>query len=160
MTDRGRFRRTREQAFTPEFLDEMLHLAPEWMESRRNAKSLADQFIYRFNHSPQQGALYAVSPEAHSLTLWTCALTVMREGDGGSEGKDGRPDPCVRSRAPWPPPGRKGAQGRLTKGKKASGLEATNGATHKHHTLTRASIARHPLSNTSSLTSQHLLAYL
>lgn len=51
---------TLEQAFTPEVLDGMLHLAPEGMESRRNAKSLADQFIYRFNHSPQQGALYAV----------------------------------------------------------------------------------------------------
>ena len=97
----------------------MLHLAPEWMESRRNAKSLADQFIYRFNHSPQQGALYAVSPEAHSLTLWTCALTVMREGNGDSEGKGhGRPTQTRQgAHHGHQRSGSKGAQGRLTKGK-------------------------------------------
>lgn len=38
----------------------VLRIAPEFAQPMRNGKSLADQFIYRFNHSPEHGALYAV----------------------------------------------------------------------------------------------------
>ena len=44
----------------PEFLATVLKFAPAEATPRRGAKHLSDQFIYRFNHDPQMGALYAV----------------------------------------------------------------------------------------------------
>lgn len=45
---------------TPEYLAEIYRLAPAIPELNRNCKSLYDQFIYRFNHSPEHRAMYAV----------------------------------------------------------------------------------------------------
>lgn len=43
-----------------EYLEQILRLAPTFASPARNTKSLADKFIYRFNHSPDLGAIYAV----------------------------------------------------------------------------------------------------
>jgi len=45
---------------TPEFIGEMLRMAPGSPKIARNGKPLFDQFIYRFNHSPQHRVMYAV----------------------------------------------------------------------------------------------------
>lgn len=45
---------------TPEFMTEVLRLAPVLSEPRRNRRSLADQFLYRFNASSEFGVVYAV----------------------------------------------------------------------------------------------------
>jgi hypothetical protein len=44
----------------PEYLAEILRMAPGLPELSRNSKSLYDQFIYRFNHSPEHRVMYAV----------------------------------------------------------------------------------------------------
>ncbi|HEU0082274.1 MAG TPA: hypothetical protein VFQ87_05325 [Bradyrhizobium sp.] len=45
---------------TPEYLNGILKIAPRSPEIERNRRSLADQFIYPFNHSPEHRAMYAV----------------------------------------------------------------------------------------------------
>ena len=45
---------------TPDYIRSMLHMAPEVPVVERASRSLADQFIYRFNHSPEHGVMYAV----------------------------------------------------------------------------------------------------
>jgi hypothetical protein len=45
---------------TPEYLAEIYRMAPGLPEVNRNSKSLFDQFIYRFNHSPEHRVMYAV----------------------------------------------------------------------------------------------------
>jgi hypothetical protein len=45
---------------TPEYLAEIYRMAPGLPELNRNSKSLYDQFIYRFNHSPEHRVMYAV----------------------------------------------------------------------------------------------------
>jgi hypothetical protein len=45
---------------TPEFIAEILRLAPASPEIARNGKSLLEQFIYRFNYSPEHRVMYAV----------------------------------------------------------------------------------------------------
>lgn len=45
---------------TPEYMSGILQMAPELPTVQRNKKSLLDQFIYRFNHSPEHGVMYAV----------------------------------------------------------------------------------------------------
>jgi hypothetical protein len=45
---------------TPEYLNSILRMAPALPEIERNGKSLVDQFIYRFNHSPEHRVMYAV----------------------------------------------------------------------------------------------------
>jgi hypothetical protein len=45
---------------TPQRFSEILEKAPLVSDARRDAKSLRDQFIYRFNYSPEHCALYAV----------------------------------------------------------------------------------------------------
>ncbi len=45
---------------TPEYINSILHMAPALPQIERNRKPLADQFIYRFNHSPEHGVMYAV----------------------------------------------------------------------------------------------------
>ncbi len=45
---------------TPEYLRSLYHMAPALPEIKRNSKSLFDQFVYRFNHSPEHGVMYAV----------------------------------------------------------------------------------------------------
>jgi hypothetical protein len=45
---------------TPEYMDSILKMAPALPEIERNRKSLFDQFIYRFNHSPEHRVMYAV----------------------------------------------------------------------------------------------------
>jgi hypothetical protein len=44
----------------PDFLEDVLQLAPEFVTPRRNTKSSGDQFAYRFNRNPELGAIYAV----------------------------------------------------------------------------------------------------
>lgn len=45
---------------TPEYINGVLSMAPALPEIERNRKSLFDQFIYRFNHSPEHGVMHAV----------------------------------------------------------------------------------------------------
>jgi hypothetical protein len=45
---------------TPEYINSILKMAPALPEIERNRKSLVDQFIYRFNHSPEHRVMYAV----------------------------------------------------------------------------------------------------
>jgi hypothetical protein len=45
---------------TPEYLKSIYKMAPGLPIVDRNKKSLADQFIYRFNHSPEHRVMYAV----------------------------------------------------------------------------------------------------
>ena len=45
---------------TPEYINSILKMAPALPEIERNRKSLFDQFIYRFNHSPEHRVMYAV----------------------------------------------------------------------------------------------------
>jgi hypothetical protein len=45
---------------TPEYLAGVYKMAPGLPTVDRNKKSLADQFIYRFNHSPEHRVMYAV----------------------------------------------------------------------------------------------------
>src|SRR5262249_54774497 len=45
---------------TPEFISDILRMAPASPKIARNGKSLLDQFIYRFNHSPEHRVMYAV----------------------------------------------------------------------------------------------------
>lgn len=45
---------------TPEYLASIYAMAPGLPIVGRNNKSLADQFIYRFNHSPEHRVMYAV----------------------------------------------------------------------------------------------------
>jgi hypothetical protein len=45
---------------TPEYISNILGMAPALPEIERNRKSLFDQFIYRFNHSPEHRVMYAV----------------------------------------------------------------------------------------------------
>ena len=68
------------------------------------------------------------SPEARSLTLHGYTVTVSREGDGGSEEKGRRAEPCAPTRAPGCRSQGRRAQGRLTKekGPGMTGLAFTN----------------------------------
>jgi len=45
---------------TPEYLASIYKMAPALPAVDRNKKSLSDQFIYRFNHSPEHRVMYAV----------------------------------------------------------------------------------------------------
>ena len=45
---------------TPGFIQNILSGAPAVSEAMRSNRPLTDQFIYRFNHSPEHGVLYAV----------------------------------------------------------------------------------------------------
>lgn len=45
---------------TPEYMQSVLSMAPGTPEIERNRNSLFEQFIYRFNHSPEHGVMYAV----------------------------------------------------------------------------------------------------
>ena len=45
---------------TPAFIAEILRMAPASPKIVRNGKPLLDQFIYRFNHSPEHRVMYAV----------------------------------------------------------------------------------------------------
>lgn len=45
---------------TPEYINDILKMAPGLPELERNRQSLFDQFIYRFNHSPEHRVMYAV----------------------------------------------------------------------------------------------------
>jgi hypothetical protein len=64
---------------TPEYLAEIYRMAPGLLELNRNSKSLYDQFIYRFNHSPEHRVMYAV---AEFGVQWVFQLmAVSREMD-------------------------------------------------------------------------------
>ena len=45
---------------TPEYMNSILQMAPALPAIQRNQKTLFDQFIYRFNHSPEHRVMYAV----------------------------------------------------------------------------------------------------
>jgi len=45
---------------TPDYINSILKMAPAVPEIERNRKPLVDQFIYRFNHSPEHRVMYAV----------------------------------------------------------------------------------------------------
>jgi hypothetical protein len=45
---------------TPEYLQSILSMAPALAEIKRNQRSLSEQFLYRFNNSPEHGVMHAV----------------------------------------------------------------------------------------------------
>lgn len=45
---------------TPDYIDSILKMAPALAAVERNRKPLSEQFIYRFNHSPDAPVMYAV----------------------------------------------------------------------------------------------------
>lgn len=45
---------------TPDYINSILKMAPETPKIERNKKTLIDQFIYQFNHSPEHRVMYAV----------------------------------------------------------------------------------------------------
>ena len=45
---------------TPEYLNEIYRMAPGLPPLSRNRQLLYDQFIYRYNHSPEDRVMYAV----------------------------------------------------------------------------------------------------
>jgi hypothetical protein len=64
---------------TPEFLGSILKIAPTLAVTERNRKPLSDQFIYRFNYSPEHRAMYAVTQFGQQLIFQIIA--VSREMD-------------------------------------------------------------------------------
>jgi hypothetical protein len=48
------------KAHPPQLMDSILGIAPIVSEAKRASQELSDQFIYRFNHSPEHGIIYAV----------------------------------------------------------------------------------------------------
>lgn len=59
----------------PEYLESLLHLAPEFATPERNARSLADQFIYRFNHNLDLGVIYAIVQFGPQLVFQIMAVS-------------------------------------------------------------------------------------
>jgi hypothetical protein len=71
---------------TPEYLAGVYKMAPGLPIIDRNTKSLADQFIYRFNHSPEHRVMYAV---VEFGVQWVFQLiAVSREMDDGLTSKE------------------------------------------------------------------------
>lgn len=71
---------------TPEYLAGIYKMAPGLPIVDRNKKSLADQFIYRFNHSPEHRVMYAV---VEFGVQWIFQIiAVSREMDGSLTGKE------------------------------------------------------------------------
>ena len=64
---------------TPEYLASIYAMAPGLPTVDRNRKSLADQFIYRFNHSPEHRVMYAV---VEFGVQWVFQLIAVSRGDG------------------------------------------------------------------------------
>jgi hypothetical protein len=57
-----------------EYLKNVLELAPELVQPSRNQKSVQDKFAYRFNHSPELGALYVVAQFAPQMVIQIIAV--------------------------------------------------------------------------------------
>jgi hypothetical protein len=79
---------------TPQYFEAILSKAPAVPEIGRNRKSLVSQFNYRFNHSPEHRALYAVVQFSEQFIFQLIA--VNREMDAqlmGALPSDGRPFP-------------------------------------------------------------------
>jgi len=51
----------------PAYWQGLLNFAPRFATPQRNSKSLADRFIYRFNHDTRLGVIYAVVQFGHQL---------------------------------------------------------------------------------------------
>jgi hypothetical protein len=60
---------------TPEYLNDILKMAPALADIKRNRQSLAEQFIYRFNHSPTEGVMYAVVQFGHQFVFQLIAMS-------------------------------------------------------------------------------------
>lgn len=71
---------------TPKYLAGIYKMAPGLPVVDRNKKSLADQFIYRFNHSPEHRAMYAVVE--FGIQWIFQIIAVSREMDGSLTGKE------------------------------------------------------------------------
>lgn len=75
---------------TPEFIAEILRLAPAVADLKRGNQSLVDQFLYRFNNSSEHGALYAVAQFSEQFIFQVVAvrrdmaqkLTVLTQTNG------------------------------------------------------------------------------
>jgi hypothetical protein len=59
---------------TPAFFADILRMAPGLLEPKRNNTSLADQFIYRFNHNAEHGVMYAVVQFSEQFIFQLIAL--------------------------------------------------------------------------------------
>lgn len=59
---------------TPEILARTLALAPELAKPERSGRSLAEQFIYRFNISPELGVIYAVVQFSEQMVFQILAI--------------------------------------------------------------------------------------
>jgi hypothetical protein len=60
--------------FTPDFITEILRMAPSLPILKRNNRSLTDQFIYRFNHSAEYGVMYAIVQFSEQFIFQLIAL--------------------------------------------------------------------------------------
>ena len=73
-----------------EYLQSILLMAPALAEIRRNQRSLAEQFLYRFNNSPEHGVMHAVVQFGDQfifqiLAMSSLAEKKLRELRGGAE---------------------------------------------------------------------------
>jgi hypothetical protein len=59
---------------TPAFFADILRMAPTLLAPKRNNRSLADQFIYRFNHNAEHGVMYAVVQFSEQFIFQLIAL--------------------------------------------------------------------------------------
>jgi hypothetical protein len=64
---------------TPKYFADILSKAPALSKVERNRKSLVDQFVYRFNHSPEHRVLYAVVQFNEQFVFQ--AIAISREMD-------------------------------------------------------------------------------
>lgn len=60
---------------TPAYMADILRMAPASPELVRNRKSLADQFLYRFNYSPEHRVMYAVAQFSEQFVFQIIALS-------------------------------------------------------------------------------------
>lgn len=75
---------------TPEYMRSILAQAPELAEIKRNQRSLSEQFLYRFNNSPEHGIMYAVVQFGNQFIFQVIAMNRKAEKglielQGGSE---------------------------------------------------------------------------
>ena len=63
------------------YIGKILKMAPEYPIIERNKKLLVDQFIYRFNHSPEHGAMHAVVQFGEQFIFQIIAVNRQMDSD-------------------------------------------------------------------------------
>jgi hypothetical protein len=65
---------TLSKAHTPALIESLLRIAPMQPELKRANQDLSDQFIYRFNHNAEHGAMYAVVQFSEQMIFQILAM--------------------------------------------------------------------------------------